>query len=243
MSVAPSDVDPNVATYTFYTLNGVKWTQVGEETGALNTRYGQVLPLKSNRMALMQGSQVRVAEIGAAGVVTQLVPGDYSDVRRVKQSSDGAWLYIESGVRGDNQQFLPESARHWLARVGNAEPAQLLGEEFLGGVAAFAPDDRRFYLHGYDEYSKDVVPFVLLDLTDPEQPEQHTLDIPLNWAESEWSDDGSFIWFIGGSPPRGSRPLFVVDALDPSTQPRTIFECFSNPSPLPGCPNAATFQP
>jgi hypothetical protein len=243
VSVEPSKVDPNVARYSFYAVNGVEWTLVGEETGTLNSRYGQVLPLQNDRMTLVQGSEVRVAEIGAAGVATQLVPGDYSEVRRVEQSSDGVWLYIESGVRAENQQFLPANARHWLTRVGSAEPAQLLGEEFLGGTAAFAPDDQRFFLHGSDSYSKDVVPFLLLDLTDPDQPQPHTLDIPLNWADSEWSDDGSFIWFIGGSPPRASRPLFVVDALDPSAAPRTIFECFSNPAPLPGCPISATFQP
>jgi hypothetical protein len=243
VSVEPSDIDPNVATYAFYAVDGVEWTRVGEETGRLNSRYGQALPLQNQRMALVQGGQVRVAEIGATGVTTQLLPGDYGEVRGVALSSDGAWLYIESGVRDENQQFLPANAQHWLARVGKDEPAELLGDQFLGGTATFAADSQRFYLHGSDPYSKDVVPFLLVDLTNPEQPQSHTLDIPLNWSESEWSDDGSFISFIGGSPPRGSRPLIVVDALDPSAPPRTIFECFSNPAPLPGCPNAAKFQP
>src|SRR5690349_24192577 len=53
----------------------------------------------NNRMTLVQGGQVRVAEIGAAGVTTQLAPGDYGEVRRVGLSPDGAWLYIESGDR------------------------------------------------------------------------------------------------------------------------------------------------
>lgn len=76
-------------------------------------------------------------------------------------------------------------------------------------------------LHDYDSHSEGVVPFLLSDLTG-EGPVPHTLDTPLHWADSQCLADGSFISSIGGSPSLSSRPLFVVDALNPTEPPRSI---------------------
>jgi hypothetical protein len=244
VSVTPSDADPNLATYAFYSISGVTWTHVGDETGELYTRYGQRLPLAGNRMSLVKGSQVIVATIGKTSVKEQVVATTLAEVRTLRNDRNGRWLYIETAQRNPvNQVFVAAGAEHWLARVDVEAPVQLIGEDYLSGTAAFSGDGERFYLHGYDTASPTAVPFTLFDLRDPEAIEPQPLDLPFNWAESQWSPDGSFISFLGGSPTPRSRPLYVLDALAAAPAPRKIFECFSNPAPLPGCPNIAWFQP
>ncbi len=244
VSVTPTEADPEIGTFELYSLSGVTWSLVGETTAKLHARFAPyTLPLVRNRLALVKGSQVSVAVIDETGFEELVVPGDFAEVRSLEQDSRGRWLYIETGERAPNQQFVPASIEHWLSRIEQEAPALLLETEFVGSGPAFSADGRHFSLHGYDSYSPEAVPFHLFDLGDPEQPKQATLDIPLNWAESTWSADSSFLSFLGGSPSLDARPLFVVDALAPATPPRTIVSCASNPAPLPGCPMVALFQP
>jgi hypothetical protein len=249
VSVEPSVDDAKVATYSFYSVSGIHWTLVGQETAELNSRYGVVLPLAGRFMPLVKGSQVLVAEIGESSLEELAVPGEFAELGAAKPDATGRWLYFETADRADNDRFVPASAKHWLSRIESEEPAQLIGEGFLevtgwlGASSAFSPDGQRFYLHGQDEYSKEPLPFMLLDLTDPAAPKKHVLDVPFNWSRTHWSSDSSFIAFQGSSPTLKANSLQIVDALAPDSPPRILFECNSNPAPLPGCPSTNSFQP
>lgn len=243
VAVRPSPDDPELATYALYAVSGVSLSQVGETTAMLHTKFSTALPLIGNRLVLVRAGQISVAVIGATDFAEQLVPGDFSEVRSVAQDPRGRWLYVETGERAPNQLFLPETIEHWLSRIGEEEPAHLLAAAFVGSNQAFSPDGRHLSLHGYDSYAVEPVPFYLFELFDSEPPQKRTLDIPLVWADSAWSEDGSFLSCIGGSPTLDARPLFVVDARAATSAPRTVLQCSSNPAPLPGCPIGAVFQP
>lgn len=245
VSLEPSEQDPDIATYSFYSVSGLSWSLVGETVATHHVKYAPGrLPLEGHRLVLVKGSQVSVAVIDESGFDELVVPGDFGEVRSVAQSSTGRWLYIETGQRNAfGTLFLPETIEHWLSRVEVEEPARLLAAEFVSGSPAFSPDGQYFRLNGYDSYSDVAVPFYLFDLRDPEQTQDHVLDIPLSWAETNWSSDSSFVTFLGGSPTLTKRILFAVDVLAPAAPPRTIFECSSNPAPLPGCPNIPVLQP
>ena len=85
--------------------------------------------------------------------------------------------------------------------------------------------------------------FHWFDLSRADQVQDHAFDLPLNWAQSSWSADSTYLSFIGGSPNLMSRPLYVVDTLAPDDAPRLITECSTNPAPKPTCPAGAIFQP
>ncbi len=243
VSSDPSDNDPELATYAIYSVSGLDWLLLAQGSATNHKGYSVSAPLFGNRLVVIKGSQLAVEVIDETGVESLVVPGDFPEVRRVQLDPTGRWLYFETGVRLANQQFDPATAQHWLSRIEDEGPAQPIASGFLGGSAAFSIDGQRLYLHGYDSQAEDAVPFLLFDLSDPAQPQETRLQIPLNWAESQWSGDGTYVAFIGGSPALDARPLLVVDALAPSVAPRTILTCSSNPAPLPGCPNRAVFQP
>jgi hypothetical protein len=242
VSLDPSEEDPGLATYSIYSVSGLRLSLLSEGIATYDEGYTVSPRLFGNRLVVVKGSQVGVLVIDETGVDSLVVPGDFEDVRAVELDPTGRWLYFETGQR-PNRQFDPATTQHWLTRIDDESPPELIGSGFLGNSPAFSIDGKRFKYHGYQPYSDEAVPFLLLDLSDPEQLQKNTLDIPLNWAESQWSPDGTLLSFIGGTAARDARPLLVVDATAPTVAPRTILTCSDNPAPLPGCPNGAAFQP
>lgn len=233
-------------TYFYYALKGIEATLV------LQVEAEHALNLDVPFYALAGGVVVRekndaivVVDVSEANPVERIVPGEYDHVRSFTLDSRGEWLCFVTVELDENKKPIPETARFWLSQIqgGRPSPAVPIGGGFFPVSFDFSPNGKRLVLHGYDSSSASPVEYRLYDIENLGAITEYDLDLPFNWSNRLWSDDSSFVYFIGGAPLTSSRPLFVVDALAPATEPRLIIECFSNPSPLPGCPNIAKFQP
>ena len=243
----PAVGDTGGGTYLYYSISGTHLALAGTEAavpGRPTFSFSSVFV--GNRTVHMQGERVVVVSIGAVSAVDQVVPGNYDNVNDLEVDPTGTWLYIGSGQFDAQQKPIAATAKQWLSRLlpdGPAE-AQLIGQGYAVGNIQFAPNGQRLVLSGYDTKSALPVAFWLYDLEDAAHITGQQLDLPLNWSDTRWSPDSTYVSFIGGAPGAQVRPLYVVDARLPAAPPRLITQCGAgSTSPSPACPAAATFQP
>jgi len=240
----PAAGESGLGTYSYYSVDGVQLTRVGEEPVDEQQPLGSYPRMAGRTMVRLKQDRILTVAIRATDIVEQFVPGDYQNLNGFVLDPTGTWIYFETAELDQQQHTVESTAKHWLSRleVDGPAPAQLIAQGY-SAVCEFSPDGRRLVLHGYATQSTVPVGFHLLDLSDPAHIQTVDLDLPYNWANANWSTDSAYVAFIGGAPLTLTRPLFVVDALAPLAAPRKIVECSSNPAPLPGCPSTVTFQP
>jgi hypothetical protein len=245
----PSATDP--AKYTYYTLGstGVSNVTVRATREALPTNLEYSTKWLTGQYAAERYLELRdgipsLTTIHTNGIETSQCPGELPEISSLSFSPDGNWIAFSSI---EEPSSYPSVYSWWVAQVvdGVIQPPTQLEPPIVGANLQFSPDSSKLVVTGYDPYadSLDPVPIVLYDLSNPSSIEQYTLDLPYSWAGSGWSNDSSYVAFIGGAEAQSARPLYVVDALAPEQEPRLIITANTNPAPAPGCPMAFAFQP
>ena len=243
----PATGETGGGTNVYYSISGTHLALAGSAAVApARATFSSDGVFVGNQTVHMVGERVFTTRIGTASVVEQEVPGSYANVNDLEVDPTGAWLYIGSAEFDAQQHPIAATAKQWLSRLQASGPgaAQLIGQGYAVGNIRFAPNGQRLVLSGYDTKSATPVAFWLYDLADDAHITGQPLDLPLNWSETRWSADSTFVSFIGGAPNMQSRPLYVVDARTPTAPPRLITQCGGGAtSPSPACPAVATFQP
>jgi hypothetical protein len=193
----------------------------------------------------VDGERLVFAHVSESGEATaRAVPGDYPPVVRYLLDPTGRFLYFSS-AEGEPRAPVISTVKHWISRLGpaGAEQPQLLAEGFKAATAAFSPDGTRLLLAGdsYHDEDPQPTPIHLITLSEAGPPLDRVLPLPLNWLVPTFSRDSSYLAVIGGSLTDNARELFALDLLAPEATAQLVFKCTSNPAPLPGCPNIATF--
>lgn len=242
--VKPNATDATATDYVYYAIDGVSLNQVGTDTAAQSPHgTNPSSQLFDHTLVHMNGDHVEVVNIGTTGVTATSVPGDLADVNAFALAPNEQWIYAGSWQFGDGGA-VDSSGKLWLSHIGadGPETAQLVDSGFIGSTAIFSPDSRFLVVHGYAPQSSAPVPFRLFDLQSS-PPKKYTLDTPTNWAYASWSPDSTHLSFIGGDPTTSMRPLYVVDARNPTAAPRLIITCGPGTATTPICPISAYFQP
>lgn len=199
-----------------------------------------------SRAVEMRGDRPVVVTIGEQGITEEIVPGDFTSVRNVRPSPDGALLYIETGELDASNRPLDAAAGHWMSRVvdGHPGPAARFASGYatagLGSIA-FSPSSKRLLLHGDRSHVQGAEARARFQLYDLEGADilERPLDVSLRSGSAVWSSDSSYLSIVGGD--RRIRTSFVVAVSGAAPGLRELFTCDSNPAPLPGCPMGPTF--
>ncbi len=240
-----SDADTGKRTYTYYAVNGLHLSPVGQREVTMPAF--AIVPLQMAERSVVVADDDRlvftyVPETGEAA--PQTVPGDYAVVQKFALDPTGRYLYFSSAERAAGVVD-KSTTQHWVSRLGpaGAEPPHLLTEGFAAATAVFSPDGQRLLLAGdsYNDVDPQPTPIHLYTLSEGETPRDRLLPLPLNWLSAVFSRDSSYLAFYGGSRLQNNRPLYALDLLLPDATPQLLYSCGSNPAPLPGCPNGIVF--
>jgi hypothetical protein len=239
------DADDTKRTYTYYAVNGLQPSPVGQLAVQVPARVLPPLRMVGRSVVHVDGSQLVFVHVPESGEATpRTVPGDFAAVQRYLLDPTGRFLYFSSAEL-DGGVAIPSTIEHWLSRLGpaGAEPPQLLAEGFAASSVAFSPDGTRLLLAGntYNDEEPQPAPIHLITLSEAAQPLDRLLPLPLNWVEATFSRDSSYLAIIGGSLSNKARELYALDLLAADATAQLLFSCTSNPAPLPGCPNIVTF--
>jgi hypothetical protein len=130
-----------------------------------------------------------------------------------------------------------------VSRLSADGPGPLLeiASDLVASYSTFSFDGSKLFLTTATAKGVDPIAPRLVDLSDPELPQIYDVPLPLNWSGAQFSRDSSYVAVIGAAYASSQRPLYVVDALHPSREPRLVHACSSNPAPLPGCPGGVSF--
>jgi len=254
-SLAPSfatgfATKPDAATvgatdYVYYAIDGISIDEVGRDAELVAPRgTNPSSQLFDHTLVRMSGEQVLVVNIAATNASEHVVPGAIDHVNTFALAPTEQWLYIGAWEFDAQNQAIQASGKLWLSHLGGAGPenAQLLDSGFVGSNAYFSPDGRFLVVHGYATQAPAPVEFRLFDLQNV-PPTEYTLDVPTNWAFTNWSADSRYLTFIGGSPVTGARPLYLVDAFAPTSAPSLLMSCGPSRPATPTCPSSTYFQP
>jgi hypothetical protein len=239
------DAENTKRTYTYYTVNGLQPSPVGQLTVEVPARVLPPLRMVGRSVVHVDGNRLVFAYVPESGEATpRTVPGDFAAVQRYLLDPTGRFLYFSSAEL-EGGVAIASTVQHWLSRLGptGAEPPQLLAEGFAASTAVFSPDGTRLLLAGntYNDEDPQPTPIHLITLSEGADPLDHLLPLALNWVEATFSRDSSYLAVIGGSLTNSARELYALDLLAPDAPAQLLFSCTSNPAPLPGCPNLVTF--
>gem|GEM_PF-6209017 len=240
------DPDTRKRTYSYYAVNGVHLSQVGQGEVTMSS----VVPFFPAQMAersvvVVDGERLVFTYVPESGeAAPQTVPGDYAVVQDFLLDPTGRYLYFSAA---EVEGAVPDKSttKTWMSRVGPAgvELPQLLTEGFVVATAAFSGDGKRLLLAGNSYYDVDPqpTPIHLFSLSDDEAPRDRLLPLPLSWLNVMFSRDSSYLAAFGGSRPDNARELYALDLFTPDASPQLLYRCTSNPAPLPGCPSSVVF--
>lgn len=204
--------------------------------GSLAAEASGKIALAPNRPRIVAVSNVRaiVSTLVDGALESVRVPGSYRDPQRFVFSPDGRWLTLATDTE------------LWLTDVGAERPerAVKLGDVPQAAVV-FAPDSSALaFVSGGRSTPNGGPPVTLavVDLTRPPEFETRLLDTEDEWGWPTWSNDASYLFFLGASVAEG-RALHVYDLLEPDSPQRFIVSCDVPLGSSPGCPNGVEFQP
>jgi hypothetical protein len=241
-----TDADTHERTYTYYAVDGVHFSPVGQRAAAMSSFAPYYrMQLAERSVVVVDGERLVFTYVPDTGeAAPQTVPGDYAVVQTFALDPTGRYLYFSSadvaaGVVDKS------TTQHWVSRLGSAgaEVPQLLTEGFVAATAVFSANGERLLLAGnsYNDVDPQPTPIHLFTLSEGEAPRDRLLPLPLNWLSAVFSRDSSYLAFYGGSRLQNNRPLYALDLLQLDATPQLLYSCGSNPAPLPGCPNGIVF--
>ncbi len=219
-----------------------------ELLGPLDTSGAGSLAVEaSGQIALAPTAARFVAVRAARAIVSSVVGGElenvevtgaYGSPQIFRFSPDGRWLALATDTE------------LWLTDLGAGDgPADAFAAVKLSDVeratVVFAPDSSAlaFISAGVSNpIGGPPVTLGVVDLTQPPEFATRLLETDDEWSWPTWSNDASYLFFLGGSLTAG-RALHVYDLLEPDSPRRLIVSCDVPIGASPGCPNGVEFQP
>lgn len=196
---------------------------------------GQIaLAPNAPRFVAVGNARAIVSTVVAGAVENVEVAGAYGSPQTVGFSPDGRWLTLATDTE------------LWLTDLSSTDAfaAVKLSDVKRAGVI-FAPDSSAlaFVSAGASiPNGGPPVTFAVVDLTHPPEFATRLLATDDEWGWPTWSNDASYLFFLGASVVTG-RALHVYDLLESDSAPRFIVSCDVPIGSSPGCPNGVEFQP
>lgn len=186
------------------------------------------------RFAAVREERVIVSSVVAGVLENEEIAGAYASPRAFQFSLDGRWLALatDTGL--------------WLTDLDSAAPlAAVKVADVRAASIIFAPDSSALAFVSEGAGIPNGGPPVTLgvvDLTHSPELETRLLQTNDEWGGPIWSNDASYLLFLGASVETG-RALHVYDLLEPGSPQRFLVSCDATIGSSPGCPNGAEFQP
>lgn len=212
-----------------YALHEVMGLDVGpvRATGTITNLFAPIsFPHALPLLAQVEQSRIFVTAYGDPVVTRTELSGGYANPSNPVFSFD------------DTRMAFSASGTVWVSAVNGTRIEAPTTSTTLSGTPrlSFAPSAPLLLAESPAPTTSQLV-----DLADAARPTVRTIPHALSWTEATWSRDSTHIAFLGGGVTSG-RFLKIVDASDPTAEPRIVFSCSSVPS-RPLCPGSPTFQP